>query len=281
VAKVQLKTCSSLTAHGCRRLEDKPRQQASNDVASELDNLRREVEELRQSVRARDDFIVIAAHELRNPMTPIVGVAELALVAARKAEGTCPPRVMALLERLQDLVHDYIKRATRLLDISRVEAGNVELKPSAIDLSELVLAIAQRYEVAAAHQRCRLEHHIEQGIDGVWDTLAVEQVVENLLSNAIKFGQGEPVTVRLRSEGGMAVLEVRDRGIGMSPEQQGRIFGRFEQVMTHHDGSRFGVGLWVANRLAAAMNGRITVSSRPGEGSAFTVMFPLSSPDTD
>jgi two-component system OmpR family sensor kinase len=262
-------------------LEDKAHQQASGDVASELGSLRREVEELRQSVRARDDFIVIAAHELRNPMTPIVGVAELALMAARNAEGTCPPRVMALLERLHDLVHDYIKRATRLLDISRVEAGNVELKPSAIDLSELVLAIAQRYEVAAAHQSCRLEHHIEQGIHGVWDTLAVEHVVENLLSNALKFGQGEPVTVRLRSEGGMAVLEVQDRGIGMSPEQQGRIFGRFEQVMTDHGGSGFGVGLWVANRLAAAMNGRITVSSRLGEGAAFTATFPLLSLDTD
>jgi len=81
-------------------------------------------------VRARDDFIAIAAHELRNPMTPVIGVAELALVVARKAEGTCPPRVIELLERLQGLVHDYMNRATRLLDVSRIEAGKLQLEPA-------------------------------------------------------------------------------------------------------------------------------------------------------
>jgi two-component system, OmpR family, sensor kinase len=214
-------------------------------------------------------------------MTPIVGVAELAFIAARNAQDTCPPRVMALLERLQHLVHDYIKRATRLLDVSRVETGNLQLQPSAIDLSGLVRAIVQRYEVAAAHQRCRLDHDIAEGIGGVWDPLAVEQVVDNLLSNALKFGQGKPVILRLWSAGGAAWLELRDQGVGMSPDQQGRIFGQFEQVITNHRGSGFGIGLWVANRLAAAMNGRITVSSRLGEGSTFTVVFPLSLSDTD
>src|SRR5215471_20787823 len=88
------------------------RLQAPEDEASELAQLRKLVDDLRQAVRARDDFIAIAAHELRNPMTPIVGAAELALISARKAEGRCPPRVIFLLERLQRLVHDYVGRAT-------------------------------------------------------------------------------------------------------------------------------------------------------------------------
>jgi two-component system OmpR family sensor kinase len=261
-------------------LEHKPRQQV-DDVAAELTRLRQQVDELRKSVRARNDFIAIAAHELRNPMTPIVGVAELAFVAAKNAADTCPPRVTALLEQLQHLVHDYVKRATRLLDVSRLDTDNLQLQPSPVDLSRLMHAIAQRYEVTAAHQRCRLERHIEDGINGVCDPLAVEQVVENLLSNALKFGPGKPVVLRLWLDGSAAWLEVRDQGIGMSADQQGRIFGRFEQVITNHRGSGFGIGLWVANRLTAAMNGRITVSSRLGEGSAFTVMLPLSLPDTD
>ena len=115
----------------------------------------------------------------------------------------------------------------------------------------------------------------------MWDRLAVEQVVENLLSNALKFGAGQPVTLRLRSDGRSARLDVQDRGIGMSPDQQARIFGRFEQIVAQHRGSGFGVGLWVANRLVAAMGGRIAVSSRPGEGSTFTVTLPLSPPDQD
>src|SRR5437764_10502139 len=97
------------------------RRQSPEDEVSELTQLRQLVDDLRQAVRARDDFIAIAAHELRNPMTPIVGVAELALISARKAEGRCPPRVILLLERLQRLVQDYVGRATKLLDVSRLE----------------------------------------------------------------------------------------------------------------------------------------------------------------
>jgi signal transduction histidine kinase len=250
--------------------------QAPEDEVSELAKLRQLIETLRQSVRARDDFIAIAAHELRNPMTPIVGVAELALIAARK-EGKCPPRVIILLERLQRLVQDYVRRATKLLDVTRLESGNLKLEPAATatDVSQLVLSIVHRYEAEAAHQHCALEHDIEADISGRFDPLAVEQVIDNLVSNAVKFGAGKPVTIRLRSDGHIACLEVQDRGIGMSIDQQERIFGRFEQIVARHDGSGFGLGLWIASRLVAAMDGRITVSSRPGEGSIFTVMLPL------
>jgi signal transduction histidine kinase len=183
-------------------------QARSGDTNSEL---RRQIEELRQSVRARDDFIAIAAHELRNPMTPVIGVAELALAAARKADGTCPLRVIELLERLQGLVQDYMKRATRLLDISRVEAGELRLAPAVTGLSSLVCSVAQRYEAEAAHRHCVLELYVEDGVTAVCDPLAVEQVIENLLSNALKFGAGKPVTLRLRSDASSAYLEVHDR----------------------------------------------------------------------
>src|SRR5438874_9506306 len=251
------------------------RLQSPEGEVSELTQLRQLVDDLRQAVRARDDFIAIAAHELRNPMTPIVGVAELALISARKAEGRCPPRVILLLERLQRLVQDYVGRATKLLDVSRLEAGNFQLRPADTNLSHLVLSIVHRYEAEAAHQHCALEHDIEADISGRFDPLAVEQVIDNLVSNAVKFGAGKPVTIRLRSDGHVACLEVQDRGIGMSIDQQAHIFGRFEQIVARHDGSGFGLGLWIASRLVAAMDGRIAVSSRPGEGSIFTVILPL------
>jgi two-component system OmpR family sensor kinase len=243
--------------------------------SSELAKLRQQVEELRQSVRARDDFIAIAAHELRNPMTPVIGVAELALVVARKAEGTCPPRVIELLERLQGLVQDYMNRATRLLDISRVEAGKLQLQPAVTDLSNLVRSVAQRYEAEAAYKRCAIEPGIDDGIIAVCDPLAVEQVIENLLSNALKFGAGNPVVLRLRSDEDSAYFEVRDSGIGMSEEQQERVFDRFEQVVAHHRAGGFGLGLWISCRLVEAMNGNITLSSRLGHGSTFHVTLPL------
>jgi two-component system, OmpR family, sensor kinase len=247
----------------------------SDDDVPELANLRRQIEDLRQAVRARDDFIVIAAHELRNPMTPILGVAELALLAAQKAEGTLPSRIIALLERLQLLIQGYMKRATRLLDISRLDAGNLQLEPAPTDLSNLARAVLQRYEAEAVHQDCLLQRDIEDGIVALCDPLAAEQIVENLLSNALKFGAGRPVTLSLRAEKGSARFDVLDGGIGMSVEQQGRIFGRFEQVVGNHSGSGFGLGLWIASRLVEAMDGRISVSSRTGEGSIFSVVLPL------
>lgn len=232
--------------------------------------------ELHQSLRARDDFIAIAAHELRNPMTPVIGMAELALAAARKAGGGCPPRVLELLERLQVLVQDYMKRATRLLDITRIEAGKLQLEPTPTNLSNLVLSVAQRYEADAAHKGCVLEADIDARVTAVCDPLAVEQVIENLLSNALKFGAGKPVGLRLRSNAHSACFEVRDRGIGMSEEQQERAFGRFEQVVANnHSAGGFGLGLWISCRLVEAMNGKLTVSSRLGAGSTFKVMFPL------
>jgi two-component system, OmpR family, sensor kinase len=254
-------------------LMDSLQDQPINPIA-ELAKLHRQVEELRQAVRARDNFIVIAAHELRNPMTPIIGLTELALKVAREAEGNCPPRVTALLERLENVVADYMKMATRLLDVSRLDAGNFRLHPTTTDLSTLVRSVAQRYEVAAAHQGCSLEYDIENEICGIWDPIAIEQIVENLLSNALKFGAGKPVRLRLRAETGSVRLEVRDRGIGMSPEHQARIFERFEQIIGDHRGSGFGIGLWVVNRLASAMEGHIAVSSRLDRGSTFTVMLP-------
>ena len=271
-----------LAAIGYARVSTRKDGQLASDVdASELAVLRQQVAELRLAVRARDDFIAIAAHELRNPMTPILMVAELALTVAHKAGHACPPRITTLLERLHVDVHDYVRRTTKLLDVSRIEAGNLRLEPSDTDLSTLVLSLAQRYEVAADRARSPVELGIQDGITGVWDRLAVEQVVENLLSNAFKFGAGKPVTVRLRSHGGTAWLDVQDQGIGMEPDHQERIFGRFEQIVAQHRGGGFGVGLWVANRLVLAMGGGIAVSSSPGEGSTFTVMLPLAPPAPD
>jgi len=245
-----------------------------------MNDLRQQVEELRQAVRARNDFIAIAAHELRNPMTPILAATELALAIARKTEA-CPERITTLLERLKLVVDDFIKRATRLLDVSRIEAGNLPLEFVATDLSALVLSVVPRYDAMATRMHSPIDLDTKGEVTGLWDRLAVEQIIENLLSNALKFGAGKPVSLRLHSNAEMAWLDVQDRGIGMPPDQQARIFGRFEQVMARHRSGGFGIGLWVANNLVTAMGGRISVSSSLGEGSTFTMTLPLKPAESD
>lgn len=251
------------------------------DSLAEVTRLRKENEELRRALRAKDDFIAIAAHELRNPMTPILGISQLALRSAKKAGTMCPPRIIPLLENLQDAVEAFVERATRLLDVSRIETGNLKLDPTTTDLSALVRSVAKRYEIIAGRVGSPLQLAIEDGVVGILDRLAVEQIVENLLSNAFKFGVGKPVLLRLKLEAGVACFEVKDHGPGMSADQTDRIFGQFEQIVTQYKGSGFGIGLWVTSRLIAAMKGRITVVSCQGDGSTFTAKLPLEQAETD
>jgi signal transduction histidine kinase len=129
----------------------------------------------------------------------------------------------------------------------------------------------------AARKGSSLVLEIEDGIYDLWDSLAVEQIIENLLVNAIKFGMSRPITLQLRSAKQAVWLDVRDCGMGIPPDQRAAIFGRFEQVTTQHRGSGFGLGLWIVSRLVEAMNGRILVASQPGAGSHFTIELPRAS----
>jgi two-component system, OmpR family, sensor kinase len=244
-------------------------------------SLHRRIAALQADIRARDDFIAIAAHELRNPMQPILSSAELALVAARKAGNACPARVTHLLEGMHQLVEDYVARATRLLDVTRIAAGNLSLDFVPTDLSALAARIVARFRPIASRSGSVLTASIDPEVTGLWDPLALEQIIENLLVNAIKFGAGRPIAITLHNERRSARLNIRDHGIGMTDEQVEGIFGRFAQAVKEHRGSGFGIGLWVAGRLVHALGGEITVTSRPGDGSCFVVQLPTDAPAAD
>jgi two-component system OmpR family sensor kinase len=233
------------------------------------------VAELTRAVHARDAFIAIAAHELRNPMTPMLGYVEHILSVARRPESRCPATIIVALERLANQIAEYVKRATTLLDVSRITAGKFRAELSAVDLSAIMLQAVHRHRANAERSGCRLEPSIAGEVSGLLDKLAVEQIADNLLSNAVKYGAGEPIEVSLVSDGTEARLPVRDHGIGISKEDQARIFDAFERAVTRREEGGFGIGLWVVRHLVDAMHGEIHVASRPAEGSTFTVILPL------
>ena len=140
------------------------------------------VAELTQAVQARDAFIAIAAHELRNPMTPMLGYVEHILSVSRRPESKCPPAIIAALERLANQIAEYIKRATTLLDVSRITAGKLRAELSVVDLSAMMLEALHRHRAGAERSGCRLEPSIEGEVSGLLDELAVEQIADNLLS---------------------------------------------------------------------------------------------------
>jgi two-component system, OmpR family, sensor kinase len=234
------------------------------------------VAELTQAVCARDAFIAIAAHELRNPMTPILGHIEYMLAIGRRPDSSYPEAVIIALERLHGLIGEYIKRATTLLDISRITTGHLRAELSVVDLFRIMRQAVHRHRADAEHTGCRLVPSIENNVSGLLDELAVEQIADNLLSNAVKYGAGEPIEVSLFRNGTAARLTVRDHGIGISEEDQTRIFGPFERAVTRREHGGFGVGLWVVRQLVDAMRGEVHVASRPAQGSTFAVTLPLS-----
>jgi two-component system, OmpR family, sensor kinase len=232
--------------------------------------------ELAQAVRARDEFIAIAAHELRNPMTPILGYAEYLLAVGRRPESECPEAMIVALERLVGLIGEYIKRATTLLDVSRITAGELSAELSLVELSGVIRRAVERHAPEAERSGCRLRPRIEDNVSGLLDQLAVDQIADNLLSNAIKYGAGAPIEVSLVRYGARAKLIVRDYGIGISEADQARIFDAFERAVTRREHGGFGIGLWVVRQLVDTMQGEIHVTSRPAKGSTFTVILPLS-----
>jgi signal transduction histidine kinase len=240
--------------------------------------LRRRNAELTMAITARDQFLSVAAHELRNPITPIFGHVQLLLKVARSADDAKLERIISGLEQLDQLTERYVRRATMLLDLSRITAGKLELDPVPIDLSSLVRDVIQSLTPAAHHAGSPLGVNVADRVRGMWDRLAVEQITDNLLSNAIKYGAGQPIKITLTSDGTTASLHVQDNGIGISEADQARIFGRFERAVTRRAHGGFGIGLWVVRQLVDALGGEIVVMSKPGSGSTFTVTLPIAHP---
>ncbi len=237
------------------------------------------IAELEAELRARDDFLAIAAHELRNPMTPIRGRVELLLANARRTPEAVPKAIVQGLERLERLVDAYLRRASVLLDVSRINSDNLSLQPTDTDLSAIVRQAVTSMIPAAERAGSRLRLHLQDGVIGHCDETAMEQILENLLSNAIRYGCGQPIEVAFSRNGEKARLSVRDEGIGISKDDQAQIFERFRRLNRNRTNGGFGVGLWITRQLVEAMRGEIVVSSNPGAGSTFAVTLPLSSRD--
>jgi signal transduction histidine kinase len=233
------------------------------------------VAELEAEIRARDDFLAIAAHELRNPMTPIAGRVELLLKLARRASDRIPEEILSGLERLEYLVDAYIRRATTFLDISRISSHSLQLTLAQVDLTSVVRETVTSMSPAADRAGCRISLAVEEHVVGILDRTAVEQIVENILSNALRYGAGQPVDVSLARDGNTARLTIGDHGIGISHADQGRIYERFERAAGNNTDGGFGVGLWITRQLVLAMGGEISVASEIGAGSSFTVSLPL------
>jgi len=249
-----------------------------------------DVSALKEAERVKDEFVALAAHELRNPMAALKGFATMLQPDDRKPDDrSAGSRYEAEVEELQGLQADAvleIQRATDrlvaltddLLDVTRLQAGRLELHPEPHDLVALARRVAKRLAVTTSSHTIRVAAETDYLVVDV-DVRRMEQVVTNLLNNAIKYmPDGGEIAVTLRaSPAGYAELAVHDSGIGIPEAEQGRVFGRFARAANARAQGIHGtgLGLYLCRELVERHGGRIWFDSEEGTGSTFSFSLPL------
>jgi signal transduction histidine kinase len=232
------------------------------------------LEDRRQAVAARDQFLAVAAHELRTPLATLALLVDCLIVPQSATDGGVFVQ-KGQLAKLKRQVDRLTALVVEMLDISQITAGGFQLRPGPVDLRDVVREVLNRFGLEIQRRHVAVTLNAPDPAPGNWDAARINQVMTNLISNALEYGAGRPLEVSIRVEASQAVVVVRDHGIGIPPDEQSKIFGPFAPVLaaTHHAG--LGLGLWIAQQIVKAAGGRIKVDSRPEQGSTFTVELPL------
>jgi signal transduction histidine kinase len=237
--------------------------------------------ERRAAIGARDEFISIASHELKTPLTALKLRLGTALRFGHRlpgaGEGDAEKMVRALetadqtAGRLGVLVDD-------LLDVSRLTAGRLALRIERVDVGELLREVVARLREQAVEAGSTIDLSPPPPVVGSWDRGRLEQVLTNLLSNAIKYGMGRPIAVSAEVVGGRLRIAVRDGGMGIPRRDQSRIFQAFERLPTAERVGGLGLGLYIGRQIAIAHGGNLSVESDPARGATFTLDLPFAAP---
>ena len=248
-------------------------EQSAADLKALNEELSRRQEDLERAMTARSRFYASMSHELRTPINAILGYSTLLLeniygpLNEKQVEGIT--RTHKAAKHLLELVND-------VLDLSKIEAGKIELRPQPVVFPALVedLFVTVRPLADQFGSELTIEHP-EDSLRIVSDPRRIRQILLNLLSNAIKFGNGQPirVVIQRRSDGGV-IVEVADRGPGIAPDDQEKIFQEFVQLGRTQLQDGTGLGLPISLRLAEMLHGTLEVESKLGSGSTFRLSLP-------
>ena len=244
---------------------------------------RRQLEEERvrlahaqEAVRLRDEFLSLASHELKTPLT----VLQLQLEALREQIGSHDPATLAKLDRADRARRRLTELVEALLDVARIVTGQFSLHLEQADAADIVATAVDRLHETAAVAGCALSISADHAI-GTWDRSRIDQVVTNLVSNAIRHAAGSPIAVSVARDAGDVVIEVRDTGPGLPEGQLSRIFERFERGASMRHFGGLGLGLYVVRQITEAHGGTVTAENTTGGGARFTVRLPLAATSPD
>jgi signal transduction histidine kinase len=247
-----------------------------------LEGLQRSLEQERMArlevdrqLSLRDEFISIASHELKTPLTPVL----IHLQVLQKLLGgsaLAPPRPEKLVQSVNSIekqLRRFALLVENLLDVSRIRLGKLQIRfEPGVDLGEVIEKTAGQFQGVSPSV---IDLRLEGDLKGNWDRMRLEQVVTNLMSNAIRYGEGKRILVGARNDGDSVEIFCRDEGVGIPKDAQEKIFQRFERVSKIESYGGLGLGLFIVRQIVSQHGGSIWVESEPGKGSTFLVRLPL------
>ena len=239
-------------------------------------------EDAKKAIEARDEFLSIASHELRTPLTPLK--LQLQGLERHIKRGTVD---QLPLEKMLNMIRTSDRQINRLstliddlLDVSRITTGKLSLNRENFSLKEMINEVIVQYSLQLKNAQSNVDVVIEDDIVGNWDKVRIEQVVINLLTNAAKYAPNKPIHVKVGRDRDKGVIEVRDEGPGIAPQDQERIFKRFERVISKNNVGGLGLGLYISKQIIEAHHGKLSVESVLGEGALFRIELPILSKES-
>lgn len=248
-----------------------------NQLKEIIQSERKAKEEAQEAIRARDEFLSIASHELKTPLTTIILRIQSTLdsILNQSLANFSGEKLVSSLNiaheqtrRLQSLIKD-------LLNFSLITTGKLDLELKEDNLTELVKSVVNRFEdhLTLAGSSVKIEASDE--IKGLWDQVRIDQAISNLLTNAIKYGEGSPIEITVKKDGDKAKITIADKGIGIDPKLQKTIFDRFKRATSETRFQGLGIGLFIVKQIVEAHGGKVYIKSKLGDGSKFTIELPI------
>ncbi|MEC4168062.1 hybrid sensor histidine kinase/response regulator [Pseudomonas sp. MS-1(2024)] len=233
--------------------------------------------ELERAVRMRDDFMSIVSHEVRTPLNGLILETQLRKMhlARDNAAAFTLEKMHAMVDRDERQIQSLIRLIEDMLDVSRIRTGKLSIRPAEFDLARTVGQLLENFTAQISAAQSSVSFTAQKTVVGQWDEFRIEQVISNLLTNALRYGAKKPIDVSVYIDGDQAVVDVRDQGIGISQENQQRVFQQFERVSASQVAAGLGLGLFISEQIVAAHSGTISVQSELGEGALFRVCLPL------
>ena len=264
---------------------------AEDNLKNAYDNLEKRVEERTRelalakeaadkAVRARDEFLSIASHELNTPLTSLKLQTQMRRRQITKITKNDNNEIsQAALDRMFHNDEKQINRLARLvddmLDISRLNSGKFTYDKSEANLNKIVSDVISRFSAHSETLKIPIYFESKAKVEGFWDHYRIDQVITNLVSNAFKYGDNKPITIVVDSDQGNALISVTDRGVGIPKDDQLRIFQQYERAVSASTASGLGLGLYIVNQILLGHNGHISVTSEVNQGSTFKITLPL------